>query len=162
MARETLGKEGVCNCCSLTCRNVLDWSCSDFRKFRAPLQNEQRFDLFPTATVKEAVTCNRYRELGAIRTSGLRHRQHNMGTQTVNARIEQLRQNLEWSHQVSREACRVLDQYCTQISDLERTVQPVVSKTQSLIQTRENIKQARAQAEEVLEHLDASRKVMAL
>lgn len=85
-----------------------------------------------------------------------------MGTQIVKARIEQLRQNLEWSHQVSRETCRVLDQYCTQISDLERTVQPVVSKTQSLIQTRENIKQARAQAEEVLEHLDASRKVLAL
>lgn len=56
----------------------------------------------------------------------------------------------------------MLDQYCNQLSDLERSVQPVVSKTQSLIQTRDNIKQARAQAEEVLEHLDASRKVDAL
>lgn len=88
--------------------------------------------------------------------------QSEMGMQTLNFRIEQLRQSLDWSHQVSREACRVLDQYCNQLSDLERNVQPVVSKTQSLIQTRENIKQARAQAEEVLEHLDASRKVKAL
>ena len=92
----------------------------------------------------------------------LAHAYNNMDTQALSARIEQLGQRLDWSHQVSREACRVLDQYCNQLSDLERIVQPVVFKTQSLIQTRENIKQARAQAEEVLEHLDASRKVMAL
>ena len=63
---------------------------------------------------------------------------------------------------MSQEACRVLDHYCSQLSDLERVVQPVVLKTQALIQTRENIKQARAQAEEVLDHLDASRKVIVL
>lgn len=85
-----------------------------------------------------------------------------MGTQAMSVRIEQLTQSLDWSHQVSQEACRVLDQYCNQLGDLERTVQPVVLRTQALIQTRENIKQARAQAEEVLDHLDASRKVMAL
>ena len=56
----------------------------------------------------------------------------------------------------------MLDQYCSQLSDIERTVQPVVLKTQELIRTRENIKQARAQAEEVLDHLDASRKVLAI
>ena len=84
-----------------------------------------------------------------------------MGTQALSVRIEQLSQSLEWSHQVSQEACRVLDQYCNQLSDLERTVRPVVLKTQQLIQIRENIKQARAQAEEVLDHLDASRKVPA-
>lgn len=56
----------------------------------------------------------------------------------------------------------MLDQYCNQLSDLERAVQPVVLKTQQLIQTREKIKQARAQAEEVLDHLDASRKVTVL
>ncbi|KAL0036401.1 hypothetical protein WJX77_006182 [Trebouxia sp. C0004] len=77
----------------------------------------------------------------------------------LQARSDQLRQSLDWSHQVSQEACRVLDQYCSQLSDLERVVQPVVFKTQALIRTRENIKQARAQAEEVLDHLDASRKV---
>lgn len=85
-----------------------------------------------------------------------------MGTQTLSIRIEQLSQSLDWSHQVSQEACGVLDQYCNQLSDLERAVQPVVLKTQQLIQTREKIKQARAQAEEVLDHLDASRKVLAL
>lgn len=83
-----------------------------------------------------------------------------MSARSMNARTEQLRQSLEWSHQVSQEACRVLDQYCSQLSELERIVQPVVLKTQTLIQTRENIKQARAQAEEVLAHLDASRKVL--
>ena len=83
-----------------------------------------------------------------------------MSVRSMQARSEQLRQSLDWSHQVSQEACRVLDQYCSQLSDLERVVQPVVFKTQALIQTRENIKQARAQAEEVLDHLDASRKVI--
>ena len=82
-----------------------------------------------------------------------------MSTQALSSRTEQLRRSLEWSHQVSQEACKILDHYCNQLSDLERIVQPVVFKTQSLIQTRENIKQARAQAEEVLDHLDASRKV---
>ena len=81
---------------------------------------------------------------------------------SMNVRTEQLRASLDWSHQVSQEACRVLDHYCSQLSDLERVVQPVVLKTQALIQTRENIKQARAQAEEVLDHLDASRKVIVL
>ncbi|DBA89464.1 TPA: hypothetical protein ACH3X1_016766 [Trebouxia sp. C0004] len=82
-----------------------------------------------------------------------------MSVRSMQARSDQLRQSLDWSHQVSQEACRVLDQYCSQLSDLERVVQPVVFKTQALIRTRENIKQARAQAEEVLDHLDASRKV---
>ncbi len=83
-----------------------------------------------------------------------------ISVRSMQARLQQLRQSLDWSHQVSQEACRVLDQYCSQLSDLERVVQPVVFKTQALIQTRENIKQARAQAEEVLDHLDASRKVL--
>ena len=82
-----------------------------------------------------------------------------MSVEALSSRTEQLRQSLEWSHQVSQEACKILDHYCNQLSDLERVVQPVVYKTQSLIQTRENIRQARAQAEEVLDHLDASRKV---
>ena len=85
-----------------------------------------------------------------------------MSAQVLSGRTEQLRESLEWSHQVSQEACRVLDRYCSQLSDLERIVQPVVLKTQALIQTRENIKQARAQTEEVLDHLDASRKVKSL
>ena len=83
-----------------------------------------------------------------------------MSAKGIAVRTEQLRQSLDWSHQVSQEACRVLDQYCSQLSDIERIVQPVVLKTQQLIQTRENIKRARAQAEEVLDHLDASRKVL--
>lgn len=76
------------------------------------------------------------------------------------SRAEALRQSLDSSHEISQEACRVLDQYCSQLSDLERIVHPVVFKTQALTQTRENVKQARAKAEEVLDHLDASRKVL--
>lgn len=80
--------------------------------------------------------------------------------QTLAARGEALRQSLDSSHQVSQEACRVLDQYCSQLSELEKLVQPVTLKTQALTQTRENVRQARAKAEEVLDHLDASRKVI--
>lgn len=79
--------------------------------------------------------------------------------QSLAAHGEALRQSLDSSQQVSQEACRVLDQYCSQLSELERIVQPVVLKTQALTQTRENVRQARAKAEEVLDHLDASRKV---
>lgn len=80
--------------------------------------------------------------------------------QSLASRAEALRQSLDSSHQISQEACRVLDQYCSQLSELERIVQPVVFKTQALTQTRENVKQARAKAEEVLDHLDTSRKVI--
>ena len=80
--------------------------------------------------------------------------------QSLASRAEALRQSLDSSHQISQEACRVLDQYCSQLGELERIVQPVVFKTQALTQTRENVKQARAKAEEVLDHLDASRKVI--
>ena len=83
-----------------------------------------------------------------------------MTVRSINTRTVQLRQTLDWSHQASQDACRILDQYCSQLTELERLAQPVVTKTQALIQTRDNIKQARAQAEEVLDHLDASRKVL--
>lgn len=86
--------------------------------------------------------------------------EHGMAAITVSSRADQLRHSLDSSHQISQEACRVLDQYCNQLSDLERIVQPIVLKTRALSQTRENVKQARAKAEEVLDHLDASRKVI--
>ena len=170
MAPDTLGKHGVGNCCKLTGQNTFSPQMKRVKgvsERRCKTQSVLTY-LPTTATVKEAVTYGRYiaeltrQEHNRYQTALRQHVQRDMSTQIVSARIEQLRQNLEWSHQVSRETCRVLDQYCTQMSNLERTVQPVVSKTQSLIQTRENIKQARAQAEEVLEHLDASRKVVAL
>ena len=97
--------------------------------------------------------------LGPCAVSIRPHAEHGMAAISLSSRANQLRQSLDSSHKISQEACRVLDQYCNQLSDLERIVQPIVLKTQALTQIRENVKQARAKAEEVLDHLDASRKV---
>ncbi|KAK9812710.1 hypothetical protein WJX72_002444 [[Myrmecia] bisecta] len=76
-------------------------------------------------------------------------------------RIEALQSSLVWSQSLSREACNVLDTYAQQLVELQGAVAPVAARSAALIQARENIKTARDKAEEVLDHLDTSRKVEA-
>ncbi|KAK9818574.1 hypothetical protein WJX74_001369 [Apatococcus lobatus] len=79
--------------------------------------------------------------------------------ENLSQRVEGLREGLDWGSSITTDACGVLDQYLAHVSKLERAVQPVAATTQALLRARENIRKARERAEEVLEHLDTSRKV---
>lgn len=69
----------------------------------------------------------------------------------------QLRESLALSDSVTKDATSLLDTCSSRLQDLERTVQPLALN--KALRARENIKKARERAEEVLEHLDASRRV---
>ena len=111
-----------------------------------------------------------------------------MKVDVLQARADQLRQSLRWSkvprnvqaivnappaiqrslqlgpddvQELTKEACTVLDSYCAQVNVLDNLLAPVASRTLALSQARQNIKKARERAEEVLDHLDTSRKVRA-
>ena len=104
----------------------------------------------------------------------------------LQARANKLRQSLRWSkvprtaqatvsacqrsqevlslahlQELTKEACTVLDSYCAQVNVLDNLLAPVASRTLALSQARQNVKKARERAEEVLDHLDTSRKVRA-
>lgn len=59
----------------------------------------------------------------------------------------------------TKEAAALLDLVAWQLGELGRQAAPMTSKTLALARARQNIQAARAASEEVLEHLDASRKV---
>ena len=75
--------------------------------------------------------------------------------------IEGLQLGSDNLQELTKEACTVLDSYCAQVNVLDNLLAPVASRTLALSQARQNIKKARERAEEVLDHLDTSRKVRA-
>lgn len=70
-----------------------------------------------------------------------------------------LRADLELLDASTREAASLLDLAAWQLGELDRQGQALTGQTLALATARANIQAARASAEEVLEHLDASRKV---
>ena len=73
----------------------------------------------------------------------------------------QLRESLELCASVTAEAGALLDHCGAHLRGLDRAVAPLTERTQALTRARDNLKKARERAEEVLEHLDASRLVRA-
>jgi hypothetical protein len=82
-----------------------------------------------------------------------------MATDDLSLSAAQLRESLQLCQSVTQEASQLLDLCSAHLKDLDRAVQPMTKRTLALSKARENVKKAMERAEEVLDHLDASRKV---
>jgi exocyst complex protein 7 len=71
----------------------------------------------------------------------------------------QLRADLQLLDASTKEAAALLDLASWQLGELGRAAAPMTSKTLALARAKENISAAKQRSEEVLEHLDASRKM---
>ncbi len=71
----------------------------------------------------------------------------------------QLRADLALLEASTREAAQLLDLAAWRLGELDRGSAPLTSKTRTLTRAKESISAAKARSEEVLEHLDASRRV---
>lgn len=71
----------------------------------------------------------------------------------------QLRADLALLEASTREAAQLLDLAAWQLGELDRGTAALTSKTRPLARAKESIAAAKARSEEVLEHLDASRRV---
>lgn len=72
-----------------------------------------------------------------------------------------LRADLALLDSSAKEAASLLDLASWQLGELARQAFPMTGKTLALTRAKENIAAAKQRSEEVLEHLDASRKVQA-
>ncbi|KAI7842350.1 hypothetical protein COHA_003990 [Chlorella ohadii] len=71
----------------------------------------------------------------------------------------QLRVDLELLEASAKEAAALLDRASWSLGQLDRQVAPMTARTAPLARARVNIQAAKASSEEVLDHLDASRKL---
>lgn len=81
------------------------------------------------------------------------------GTLSPAEAAAQLRADLALLEASTREAAQLLDLAAWQLGELDRGAAGLTSKTRTLTRAKESISAAKARSEEVLEHLDASRRV---
>ncbi|KAL4444856.1 hypothetical protein ABPG77_003906 [Micractinium sp. CCAP 211/92] len=74
----------------------------------------------------------------------------------------QLRADLALLEASTREAAQLLDLAAWRLGELDRGSAPLTSKTRTLTRAKESISAAKARSEEVLEHLDASRRLQGI
>ncbi|GAB4824073.1 hypothetical protein N2152v2_011119 [Parachlorella kessleri] len=82
-----------------------------------------------------------------------------METYELSLNAAQLRGSLELCQSVTQDATQLLDRCSAHLRELDRVAQPLTQRTVALTRARENVKKAMERAAEVLDHLDASRKV---
>uniref|UniRef100_A0A061RPB9 Exocyst subunit exo70 family protein n=2 Tax=Tetraselmis sp. GSL018 TaxID=582737 RepID=A0A061RPB9_9CHLO len=74
-------------------------------------------------------------------------------------RAKTLRERLQQNQVVTGEAASILVEFEDQLASLCRATEPIRTRTQALTRAQLNIERIQAHAEELLEHLDVSRKV---
>eukprot|EP00873_Tetraselmis_striata_P012678 jgi/Tetstr1/432942/TSEL_022280.t1 len=81
------------------------------------------------------------------------------GAEELAARLAALEDNLQQSDLLTGTAVGILDELEGQLTELARVTRPIYTRTQALTWARGNIKQVQRRADEVLQHMDVSRKV---